>query len=265
MTAVQSPTPPPGERSRARPHPVVEAVDVTRAYGRAEDPTKRRGRGRLPKQGTQDGNVVHALRGVTFAVQPGEFIAIAGPSGSGKSTLLHLLGALDRPTTGVIRFSGRDVATLDDGALARLRNREIGFVFQQFHLLGRTSALANVALPLLYGGVSKAERLARAEAALESVGLRHRLDHRPAQLSGGEQQRVAIARALVTQPRLLLADEPTGNLDTVTGAEIIALLQRVNEERGVAVIIITHEPHVAATAPRRIQIQDGVLIQARDL
>ena len=225
--------------------PVVEAVGVTRSYMLG-----RRGR---------DGPTVHALRGVTLAVLPGEFVAIAGPSGSGKSTLLHLLGALDRPSSGMIRFSGQDVAALDDTALARLRNREIGFVFQQFQLLGRTSALANVALPLVYARVGRADRLARAEAALQAVGLGHRLAHRPAQLSGGEQQRVAIARAIVASPRLLLADEPTGNLDSVTGAEVMGLLQRLNTERGVALVVITHDSAIASLAQRRLDIRDGIL------
>ncbi len=222
--------------------PVVEAVDVTRSYPLGED-----------------GNQVHALRGVTFAVRQGEFATIVGPSGSGKSTLLHLMGALDRPTSGTIRFNGQDVAELNDAALARLRNREIGFVFQQFQLLGRTTAVANVALPLLYAGVSRGERTARAEAALQAVGLGHRLGHRPAQLSGGEQQRVAIARALVTEPGLLLADEPTGNLDTANGAEVMRLLRELNEERGVALVVITHDRDVAALAPKQFTIRDGEL------
>lgn len=224
--------------------PVVEAVDVTRTYVLGKGP---------------DAAAVRALRGVSFAVQPGEFVAIIGPSGSGKSTLLHLLGALDRPSAGLLRFSGRDVTELSDLELAALRNREVGFVFQQFQLLARTSALANVALPLVYRGTPRGERRQRAAAALEAVGLGHRLDHRPAQLSGGEQQRVALARALVTEPRLVLADEPTGNLDTVTGAEIVRLLANLNAERGVAVVVITHEPEVAAVAPRRIHLRDGLI------
>jgi len=224
--------------------PLVEAVDVTRQY--------RLGRG-------PDAVVVEALRGVSFAVGEGEFVAIVGPSGSGKSTLLHLLGALDRPTTGSLRFSGRDVADMDDGDLAELRNREIGFVFQQFQLLNRTSALSNVALPLVYRGASRAERRELAGAALASVGLSHRLTHRPAQLSGGEQQRVAVARALVAEPRLLLADEPTGNLDTATGHDIMRLLATLNAERGVALVVITHDVEVAALAPRQIRIRDGLI------
>ncbi|MBA3372975.1 MAG: ABC transporter ATP-binding protein [Actinomycetota bacterium] len=226
------------------PPPVVEATDVTRSYTL--------GKG-------ADAAVVHALRGVSFAVRPAELVAIIGPSGSGKSTLLHLLGALDRPTTGRLRFFGRPVDEMNDAELARLRNTEIGFVFQQFQLLTRTSALANVALPLVYRGTPRAERRERAVAALRSVGLGHRLDHRPSQLSGGEQQRVAVARALVSQPRLLLADEPTGNLDTVTGQEIMDLLRELNRERGVAVVVITHDPEIAALTPRQIRIRDGVL------
>jgi putative ABC transport system ATP-binding protein len=223
----------------AAPAPVVEVVDVTRVYPLGTD------------------EPVRALRGVSLTVEPGELVAIAGPSGSGKSTLLHLLGALDRPSSGTVRFSGRDVAALTDAELATLRNREIGFVFQQFQLLPRTTALANVGLPLVYAGTSRAERQQRATSALEQVGLGHRLHHRPQQLSGGEQQRVAIARALVTRPRLVLADEPTGNLDTRTGAEIMALLTSLNRDEGVAVIVITHDAEVAALAPRRLRIRDG--------
>jgi putative ABC transport system ATP-binding protein len=231
--------------SRARDRegpPLIEVCDVVRTYG-----------------GQRGATEVHALRGVSFTVDRGEFVAIAGPSGSGKSTLLHLLGALDRPTSGTIRFSGRDVATLNDAELAELRNAEIGFVFQQFQLLARTSALANVGLPLVYRGVGRRERRERARAALESVGLGHRLDHRPSMLSGGEQQRVAVARALVTEPNVLLADEPTGNLDTATGADVVGLLQTLNKERGVALIVITHDPEVAAAAPRQIRIRDGLI------
>jgi putative ABC transport system ATP-binding protein len=220
--------------------PAVEAVDVRR-------------RSHL------DGVSVDALRGVSLRIDPGEYVAVVGPSGSGKSTLMHLLGCLDRPTSGVLRVGGRDVATLGDGELAGLRNRTIGFVFQSFQLLGRTTALDNVALPLVYRGVRRAERRDRAEAALTAVGLAHRLGHRPGQLSGGEQQRVAIARALVGEPGLLLADEPTGNLDTASGAEIMALLDGLVRDRGVAVVVVTHDPDVAALARRRVRMRDGLI------
>ena len=226
--------------------PAVEALAVTKSY-------------RLGSERQADAVVVEALRGVTFAVQPGEFVSIVGPSGSGKSTLLHLLGALDRPTSGSLRFFGHDVADMGDVDLATLRNREIGFVFQQFQLLNRTSALGNVALPLVYRGIAKSERKERAAEALASVGLSHRVGHRPVQLSGGEQQRVAVARALVTEPRLLLADEPTGNLDTKTGIDIMRLLRGLNEDRGVALVVITHDPEIAGEAPRQIRIRDGLI------
>jgi putative ABC transport system ATP-binding protein len=221
--------------------PAVEAVDVRRSY-------------RL------DGVTVEALRGVSIRVDPGEYVAVVGPSGSGKSTLMHLMGCLDRPTSGTLRVGGRDVATLADAELATLRNRTIGFVFQSFQLLGRTSALDNVSLPLVYRGVRSAERRDRAAAALEAVGLGHRLRHRPSQLSGGEQQRVAIARALVGEPSLLLADEPTGNLDTGSGAEVLALLGGLVEDRGVAVVVVTHDREVADRASRRVDVRDGLLV-----
>nr|WP_189180584.1 ABC transporter ATP-binding protein [Microbispora rosea] len=200
--------------------------------------------------------MVDALRGVDLRIEQGEFVAIVGPSGSGKSTLMHLLGCLDRPTSGTLRVNGVDVATLDDSGLADLRNRTIGFVFQSFHLLARTSALDNVALPLVYRGVPRAERRERARRALEAVGLGHRLTHRPSQMSGGEQQRVAVARALVGDPRVLLADEPTGNLDTRNGEEVMGLLERLNKG-GVAVVLVTHDAEVAARARRRIHVRDG--------
>jgi putative ABC transport system ATP-binding protein len=184
---------------------------------------------------------------------------VVGPSGSGKSTLMHLLGCLDRPTSGLLRLGGRDVAQLRDDELAQLRNRTIGFVFQSFALLARTSALDNVALPLVYRGVRRAQRRELAAAALDLVGLGHRTAHRPGQLSGGEQQRVAIARALVGEPTLLLADEPTGNLDTSSGAEVMSVLGRLNAERGVAVVVVTHDHEVAARARRRIQVRDGLV------
>ncbi|WP_188188622.1 ABC transporter ATP-binding protein [Nonomuraea sp. SYSU D8015] len=220
--------------------PAIEAVDLTRRY-------------------QLDGVVVEALRGVSLTIEQGEFAAIVGPSGSGKSTLMHLLGCLDRPTSGVLRINGVEMAGLSDGELAELRNKTIGFVFQSFHLLGRTSALDNVALPLVYRGVGRAERRARARAALEAVGLQHRVGHRPSQMSGGEQQRVAIARALVGEPKVLLADEPTGNLDTANGAEVMAILDRLNSESGVAVVLVTHEAEIAAHARRQIHVRDGLI------
>ncbi|RBQ21694.1 macrolide ABC transporter ATP-binding protein [Spongiactinospora rosea] len=208
-----------------------------------------------------DGVAVDALRGVDLRIESGEFVAIIGPSGSGKSTLMHLLGCLDRPTSGTLRVGGVDVATLSEAGLAELRNKTIGFVFQSFHLLPRTSALDNVALPLVYRGVGAAERRTRARDALTAVGLGHRLTHRPAQMSGGEQQRVAIARALVGDPKVVLADEPTGNLDTRNGAEVMDILAGLNAEQGVAVVLVTHEPEVAARAGRRIHVRDGLIEQ----
>jgi putative ABC transport system ATP-binding protein len=203
---------------------------------------------------------VHALRGVTFDVDAGDYLAIIGSSGSGKSTLLNLLGALDRPTAGSVRFAGEDVARLSDSDLARLRNRRIGFVFQSFHLLPRLTARDNVLLPLAYRPGSHRERRDRAEAALAAVGLADRMDHRPNELSGGQQQRVAIARALVTEPDLILADEPTGNLDTATGEEILTLLDALHDDRGATVIVITHEAEVAARTRRTIELRDGRIV-----
>jgi putative ABC transport system ATP-binding protein len=207
-----------------------------------------------------DGVSVHALRGVSFTIEAGDYVALIGPSGSGKSTLMHLLGGLDRPTSGRLRIGGRDVAELSPHDLATLRNETIGFVFQSFHLLARTTAVDNVALPLVYRGLRAAERRRKATAMLERVGLSHRLDHRPNQLSGGEQQRVAIARALVTDPAVLLADEPTGNLDTATGQAVLALLEALNAERGVALVVVTHDREVAARARRQITMRDGKVV-----
>ncbi len=202
---------------------------------------------------------VHALRGISFEIERGEFVAIMGPSGSGKSTLMNMIGCLDTPTTGSYSLDGLAVEQLETPQLSAVRNRKIGFVFQQFHLLARSTALENVALPLAYrGGISASERMARAAESLERVGLGDRMDHRPQQLSGGQQQRVAIARALVTQPALLLADEPTGALDTRTSAEVMDLLTDLNRS-GMTVVLVTHEPDVAHSARRLLEIRDGQL------
>ncbi|WP_435824058.1 ABC transporter ATP-binding protein [Actinoplanes missouriensis] len=205
-----------------------------------------------------DGLEVPALRGVSLTVGPGDYLAIVGTSGSGKSTLMHLLGGLDRPTGGTLLIGGRDVAQLSPNEMAELRNTTIGFVFQSFHLLSRTTAQDNVGLPLVYRGVGRRERRARAAAMLERVGLAHRMTHRPNQMSGGEQQRVAIARALVTGPSVLLADEPTGNLDSATGQSVLALLESLNAD-GVALVLVTHDQAVAARAHRQIVMRDGLI------
>jgi putative ABC transport system ATP-binding protein len=209
-----------------------------------------------------EGVTVPALRGVSLTIEPGDFVAIVGPSGSGTSTLMHLLGGLDRPTTGRLLLGGRDVSTLSAADLAGLRNRVIGFVFQSFHLLARTSARDNVGLPLIYRGTRRAERRRLAAEALARVGLAHRMEHRPNQLSGGEQQRVAIARALVTEPSVLLADEPTGNLDSASGESVLRLLEELNAERGVALAVVTHDPAVAARARRQVRMRDGLIVEA---
>jgi putative ABC transport system ATP-binding protein len=220
--------------------PVVEAHGITKVY-------------------RMEGIEVRALDGVDMVVAHGDSLAIMGPSGSGKSTLLGLLGGLDRPTSGSLAFEGRDVARLDDDELARVRNQVVGFVFQNFQLLPRTTALGNVGLPLVYRGVGRAERRRRATEALEAVGLAQRLRHRPSQLSGGEQQRVAIARALAAEPAMLLADEPTGNLDSRSGDEVLELLARLRAERGVALVVVTHDADVAARFDRTVLVRDGRL------
>ena len=217
---------------------VVRAVGLTRRY----------------KMGDA---YVEALRGVDLTIRRGEFVALVGPSGSGKSTVLNLIGGLDRPTGGEIWIDSVELSATDERTLTRHRRQHVGFVFQTFNLLPRLTADENVAIPLMFSGVPHKERLARARSLLERVGLGERLSHRPSQLSGGEQQRVAIARALVGQPVLLLADEPTGNLDTTTGGEIMALLQELNQERDLTLLVVTHDPEVAAFADRVVKLRDG--------
>ncbi|HLT29705.1 MAG TPA: ABC transporter ATP-binding protein [Myxococcaceae bacterium] len=205
------------------------------------------------------GETVHALRGVSFQVSKGEWCAIVGQSGSGKSTLMNILGCLDTPNSGRYMLNGHDVSQMDDDALADIRNREIGFIFQTFQLLPRETSLANVELPLVYRGIGAKERRERAIAALQKVGLEHRMHHRPNELSGGQRQRVAVARALVAEPSLLLADEPTGNLDSATGEEIIHLFEELHAA-GHTLVLVTHEPSLAARCPRAIRITDGQIV-----
>jgi putative ABC transport system ATP-binding protein len=206
------------------------------------------------------GEPVYALVEVTERIARGEHVAIMGPSGSGKSTLLHLIGCLDRPTAGSYRFEGREVAGLDERELDRVRQEKIGFIFQAFHLIARLDATANVALPMVFAGIDPAERRERARAALDSVGLGHRGAHRPAELSGGERQRLAIARALAMRPALLLADEPTGNLDSRSGGVVLDLLDRLNDA-GLTVLVVTHDPRVAGRADRTLILSDGRIVR----
>ena len=221
----------------------------------------------LTKTYAMEGAPVHALRDVTLEIRRGEFMSVIGPSGSGKSTLMHILGCLDQPTSGRYLLEGRDVSRLPDDDLSAIRNRKIGFVFQGFNLLPRTSALENVELPLLYvpdAKVAPAERRRRAEKALAAVGLGDRVGHHPNQLSGGQQQRVAIARALLNDPSILLADEPTGNLDSETSVEVMDIFQRLNEERGLTIVLITHEPQIAEYASRIVRFRDGRVVSDED-
>jgi putative ABC transport system ATP-binding protein len=237
-------SPTPAGRGGSPADPLIDVRDLTKVYG----------------EGSTE---VRALRGVSLSIQHGEFVAIMGPSGSGKSTFMHLLGCLDRPTSGTYRLGGVEVSRLSRDQLATIRNARIGFVFQSFNLLARTTALENVELPMLYAGVGRDERIRRARTILDTVGLGDRLDHRPSELSGGQQQRVAIARALANGAPLLMADEPTGNLDSKSSGEIMTLFRQLNRDQGITVVVVTHDPGIAAWSRRVVTFKDGLVVDDR--